>query len=291
LGGTAVEVFKDTNIGLPPLDMALSQRLIEDTKIYTLLKGYRGMPGVDVKALKFLLNKFAYLIMDFPEIAELDINPFCIDETGGTVLDAKIVIDRKIVETPVPQYSHLVISPYPKEYESSFKLADGRRVRLRPIRPEDEPMEEEMFQALSEQTKRFRFFQQIKTITHEMLVRFTHIDYDREIAIIAELTEDGKKRMAGVARLIADPYNETAEFAIVVADPWQQQGLGGKLTDYILDIARERGVERVIASFLSDNQIMMHVFKMRGFDITYSDDGCTARLDLSGPEAIGVASD
>lgn len=280
MGGVAVEVFKDTKVGLPPLNMALSLRLISATKIYKLLKGYRGMPGVDIAAIQFLLYKFAYLVADFPEIKELDINPFAIDEHGGIVLDAKVILDKDIIGKKVKPYSHLVVSPYPKEYTAHFKMKNGQKVVLRPIRPEDEPMEAEMFRHFSAETERHRFFHRISDITHELLQRYTQIDYDREIAIIAELSEKKEKKMLGVVRLIADPYGETAEFAIVVADPWQRQGLGNKFTDYILAIARERGIKKVYANFLKDNPPMTRIFEKRGFAVTFKDKTGYAELEL-----------
>ncbi|MBN2101838.1 MAG: bifunctional acetate--CoA ligase family protein/GNAT family N-acetyltransferase [Candidatus Aenigmarchaeota archaeon] len=280
MGGVAVEVFKDTDVGLPPLNMRLSMLLIEDTKIYKLLKGYRGMKGVDIPSIQFLLYKFAYLLSDFPEIEDIDINPFGVDENGGIVLDAKVILDKKTMGRTVKPYSHMVISPYPKEYVTPFTMKNGKEVLLRPIRPEDEPMEAEMFTKFSEETQRFRFFTLIKDITHELLVRYTQIDYDREIAIIAEAEERNKKKMAGVVRLIADPYNETGEFAIVVADPWQNQGLGNKFTDYILEIAKLRGINKVYADFLRDNNVMRHMFEKRGFRITTEKDISHAELEL-----------
>src|SRR3989339_303920 len=280
MGGVAVEVFKDTKVGLPPLNMSLSLRLISATKIYKLLKGYRGMPGVDIAAIQFLLYKFAYLVADFPEIKELDINPFAIDEHGGIVLDAKVILDKDVINKKIKPYSHLVISPYPKEYMTRFKMKDGRKVVLRPIRPEDEPMEAEMFRHFSDETERHRFFHRIGDITHDLLQRYTQVDYDREIAIIAEFTENKEKKMLGVVRLIADPYGETAEFAIVVADPWQKQGLGNKFTDYILGIARERGIKKVYANFLKDNPPMIRIFEKRGFTIIYKDKIGHAELEL-----------
>ncbi|MBU1855007.1 MAG: bifunctional acetate--CoA ligase family protein/GNAT family N-acetyltransferase, partial [Nanoarchaeota archaeon] len=279
MGGVAVEIFKDTNIGLPPLNMALSMRLIEETKIYELLKGFRGTKGVDLKAIQFLLYKFAYLVMDFPEIKEIDINPFSVDEKGGTVLDAKVILDKKTKSKQKP-YSHLVISPYPKEYVTKYKMKNKKIATLRPIRPEDEPLEAKMFKEFSEETQRFRFFQMIKDISHELLVRYTQNDYDREIAIVAEIKEKGEKKMAGVVRLIADPYNDTAEFAIVIADPWQNQGLGNKFTDYILEIAKKRAIKKVYANILPDNHIMLHMFEKRGFKIIKSDDIFYAEYDL-----------
>ncbi len=272
MGGVAVEVFKDTNVGLPPLNMVLARRIIEETKIYRLLKGYRGMKGVDINALEFLLYKFAYLLQDFPQIKEIDINPFGIDEKGGVVLDSKVVLDEKLKGMEVRPCSHLVICPYPKEYTTEFTMKNGRKAILRPIKPEDEHMEGEMFTKFSEQTQRFRFFELINEISHDMLIRYTQNDYDREIAIIAEIEERGKKKMAGVARIIADPYNETAEFAIVVADPWQNRGLGSRMTDYIIEIARKRGTGKIYANLMKNNTIMKNMLKKRGFSVEKADE-------------------
>ncbi|MBU0615287.1 MAG: bifunctional acetate--CoA ligase family protein/GNAT family N-acetyltransferase [Nanoarchaeota archaeon] len=280
MGGVAVEIFKDTNVGLPPLNMNLSMLLIEETKIFKLLKGYRGMPGVDIESIQFLLYKFAYLLSDFPEIQDVDINPFAVDEHGGIVLDAKVILDKSVIGKKLKPYSHMVILPYPKEYVTDFTMKNGKNAIIRPIKPEDEPMEAEMFSKFSEQTERFRFFTLIKDVTHELLMRYTQIDYDREIALIAEVEEKGKKKMAGVVRLIADPYNDTGEFAIVVADPWQNLGIGNKFTDYILDIAKQRGIKGVYADFLKDNYLMKNMFSKRGFTITLDDNLYHAELRL-----------
>ena len=280
MGGVAVEIFKDTNIGLPPLNMALAMRLIEETKIYKLLKGYRGMKGVDITSIQYLLYKFAYLVMDFPEIKELDINPFGVDENGGVVLDAKVVLDEKVIGKKTEPYSHMVISPYPKEYIKEDKLKNGGKVIFRPIKPEDEQLESEMFRNISEDTQRFRFFQKIKDITHNMLVQYTCIDYDREIAMIAETEQEGQKKMAGVVRLIEDPYDRTAEFSLIVADQWQGQGLGSKLTDVILDIAKKRKLKKVYAEYLPDNNPMEYVFKKRGFKMERQGDVMRAELQI-----------
>jgi len=280
MGGIAVEIFKDTNVGLPPLNVALSMRILKKKKIYNLLKGYRGMKGVDIESIQFLLYKFAYLVSDFPEIKEIDINPFGVDENGGVVLDAKVILDEDIFGEKIKPYSHMVISPYPEEYITTFRMKNGIEAVLRPIRPEDEPLEEEMFTSFSEQTQRFRFFQLIKNITHNLLIKYTQIDYDREIAIIAEVQEKDKKKMAGVVRLISEPYNETAEFAIVVADPWHNLGLGNKFTDYILEIAKKRGIRKIYANVLYDNHIMLQMLRKRGFTITRNEEECHAELNL-----------
>ncbi|MCK5211492.1 GNAT family N-acetyltransferase, partial [Candidatus Parcubacteria bacterium] len=271
MGGVAVEVFKDTCIGLPPLNMALSLKMIKDTRIYKLLKGYRGMPGVDIQAIQFLLYKFSYLVSDFPEIKEIDINPFAIDEHGGIVLDAKVILDKVVIGKKIKPYSHLVISPYPKEYISEFIMKNKKKVIIRPIRPEDEPMEAELFKTFSKETERHRFFGPIKKISHELLQRYTQIDYSREIALIAELKAQKNNKMIGVVRLIGDPFGEKAEFAIVVGDPWHRLGLGNRFTDLILDIARERGYKKVFAKYYCDNKIMEGIFKGHDFKISNLD--------------------
>jgi acetyltransferase len=174
-----------------------------------------------------------------------------------------------------------VISPYPRKFERTVELGDGREVLLRPIRPEDEPLEAEMFRNFSLQTQRFRFFGPIGRITHEMLIRYTQIDYDREMAIIAVIDEPDGQKMAGVVRIIGDAYNDSAEFAIVVADPWQGRGLGGIFTDYILQVAMEMGFRRIYANFVHDNFIMKHLFESRGFTIKRGEDMYTAELTLA----------
>ena len=287
MGGIAVEVFLDRNVGLPPLNMALAMQLIEGTKVYHLLKGFREVKGVDMAAIQFLLYKFAYLVMDFPEISEIEINPFAVDENGGVVLDAKVMLEEPEFNKRRQPHAHLVISPYPGQYQRKVKLKNGQEALLRPIRPEDEPLEAEMFTILSKETVYFRFFGYVPHVTHELLTRFTQIDYDREMAIIAEIREtpDGPPRMAGVVRLVGDAWNENAEYAIVIADPWQGQGLGNQMTDYILEIARERGIRKVYGSVLSNNEGMIRIFKKKGF--TFRQEGYDAyyvSLDLEQPD-------
>ncbi len=271
LGGISVELFKDSSIGLPPLNMAQAKRIIENTKVYKLMKGFRGMPGVDIESVQYLLCKFANLLVDFPEIKELDINPFGVDEKGGVVLDAKVVVDPEMSVHKIKPYSHLVISPYPKKYIREVMLKNGRTALLRPIRPEDEPMEAEMFSHFSKETQHFRFFGYVPHPTHDVLTRFTQIDYDREMAIIVEMEEEEKKIMAGVVRIVSGIHAEEAEFAIVVADPWHGLGLGNLLTDYILEIARERGLKKIYANVLKANKAMLHIFKKRGFTLKSED--------------------
>ncbi|MEM3652608.1 MAG: GNAT family N-acetyltransferase, partial [Nitrososphaerales archaeon] len=250
MGGVSVELFKDYAIGIPPLNQTLARRLMEETKVYQLLRGYRNMPPANLKLLEEILIRFSQLIVDFPQIREVDINPLIIDEKEAFVLDARIAIDKDLVFKKVEPHQHLIISPYPKKYETLWKLRDGRTVILRPIKPEDEPLWLEMFQSFSEESIRYRFFQIIKDTPHEVRVRYCNIDYDREIAIVAELNEEGRKRILGVVRVSLEPDRKKGEIAFIVADPWQGLGLGTKMVDYVIEIAKEMGVESLYAIML-----------------------------------------
>lgn len=270
-GGVAVEVYRDMKLGLPPLNRMLARRIMEGTRIYPLLEGYRGMHGVDLEELELILVKFAYLVMDFPEIHEIDINPFVMDETGGLAIDARIILETEKMPRKGKPYRHLVISPYPEKFSKAILLKSGQVARLRPIRPEDEPMEAKMFEKLSRESLYFRFFGFVPTVTHDFLTRFTHIDYDREMAIMAVVEEAGVDKMVGVVRIISDAWGESAEYAIVVADDWQGQGLGSQMTDYIIDIAREMGIKKLYATALATNKAMLGLFEKKGFTVQRED--------------------
>ncbi len=280
MGGVGVELFKDYSMGLPPLNTTLIRRMMEETKIYKLLKGYRGSPPADIKKLEETLLLFSQLLIDFPQIKEIDINPLLINEKEAVVLDARIVIDKASVCKTFEPHEHLVISPYPKKYEMIWGLKSGQDVLLRPIKPEDEPMWLDMFQSLSEESIRYRFFQMLKDTPHEVRVRYCNIDYDREIAMVAELLEDGRRKILGVSRVSIEPDGKTGEMAFIVGDKWQNLGLGTKMVDYTLDIATMMGVESVYAIMLPDNYRALSLTKKMGFDIEYLGDG-TVKGSLS----------
>ncbi|MEM2146320.1 MAG: bifunctional acetate--CoA ligase family protein/GNAT family N-acetyltransferase [Candidatus Jordarchaeaceae archaeon] len=271
LGGIFVEVFKDYAVGFPPLNQTLARRLIEGTKAFRILKGYRGFPPANIKRLEEVLVKFSEMLIDFPQIKEMDINPLLISGDEAVALDVRILVDRDLVFKDVPPHSHLIISVYPKKYERFCTLKDGRSVLLRPIKPEDEPLENELWKTFSEETQRFRFFSPMRTWSHATLVRYTNIDYDREIAIIAELKENKQRKMIGVVRMIMDPPDfKTAEVAIVVGDPWQGLGLGSQMLDYIIEIARDKNLESIYGLILRDNYRAIELFKKKGFTIDVS---------------------
>ncbi len=272
MGGVFVEVFRDRALGFPPLNQTLARRIIERTKVYQLLRGFRkGIPQANVKRLEEVVVKFSQMLVDFPQIREVDINPLVVDDEDVIALDARMVVDKELVFKELPPHGHLVISPYPKKYEWKWKLKDGRQVFLRPIRPEDEPLENELWKTFSDETQRFRFFSPMRTWSHATLVRYTNIDYDREIAVIAELTEGGARKMIGVVRMILDPPGfKTAEVAIVVGDPWQGLGLGSKMMDCIIEIARDKGLDSIYGLILRDNARSIELFKEKGFAVDYS---------------------
>jgi acetyltransferase len=273
MGGIGVELFKDYAIGIPPLNQTLARRLMEETKVYQLLKGYRNLPPANMKLLEETLIHFSQMLVDFPQIKEVDINPLLINEKEAYVLDARIVIDKSLIFRKIESHQHLIISPYPKKYETLWKLRDGRTVLLRPIKPEDEPLWLEMFQNFSEESIRYRFFQIIKDTPHEVRVRYCNIDYDREIAIVAELTEGNRRRILGVARVSLEPDRKKGEIAFIVADPWQGLGLGTKMVDYTIEVCKDMGVENLYAIMLPDNYRAINLTKKMGFTLQNQEDG------------------
>ena len=272
LGGTEAEFFRDIAVGLPPLNQKLARIVIERTKTYTLLfQGFRTKPPANLRLLDETLVKVSNLIVDFPEIKELDINPLVISDNSAIALDARIILDAETLWGIEP-YSHLIISPYPTKYIQPWRCYDGRNVVLRPIRPEDEPLERELIAGLSPESSRFRFFYIIKEITHEMLSRFCNIDYDREMAIIAEYTANGRRRNVGVSRLIVAP-GQTGEFAVVVADDFQNNGLGLKLCDMLIGIGQEKGLKNIYGIVSNDNRKMISLARKLGFTRERLSDG------------------
>jgi acetyltransferase len=271
LGGTATEIWKDRMIGLPPLNLALAKHLVEGTTVSKLLHGFRHLPAAPLEMLQTVLCRFAYLIMDNPDLREFDINPFAMNAGGGMALDAAGSLER----SPSKQreaYEHLSIQPYPSQWQKTIQLRNGVTALLRPIRPEDEPMEAELVKHTSRDSLYFRFFGIVPGMDHKFLSRMTQIDYDREMAIVAEIEEAGKKQIIGVVNIVGDGWRESAEYAILVTDKWQNMGLGGAMTDFILDIARAQGYKTITASFLKTNGNMRRMFVKKGFKMTGSDE-------------------
>ena len=261
-GGTAVEVIADKALALPPLNMKLAHEAISRTRVYQLLRGYRGMAPANLDAVALTLIKVSQLVIDFPEILELDINPLLADEYGVMALDARI----RLGPATRPGTERLAIRPYPKELEEEVTLEDGRTFLIRPIVPEDEPSLRAGFDKLTPEEIRLRFLAPMKTLSHMQAARFTQIDYDREMALV--LTEPGTpgtSEIFGSVRMIADPDNERAEYAIIVRHDLTGQGLGLSLMQRIIDHARNRGVGEIFGDVLRENTTMLKLCKRLGF--------------------------
>lgn len=266
LGGIMTEVLRDHAVALPPLNRLLARRLIESTRVYKLLKGYRNRPPADLLLLEEILIRLSQLVTDFPEIAELDINPLIMDPEGAWAVDCRVRIEHSDVVSP----KHLVISPYPNQYEKTLVSRGGVSLLVRPIKPEDAPLLVGLFRVLSTRSIYYRFFRPLQQIPSDLLVRFTQIDYDRDVALVAIDQSGTEERMLGVSRLVGDPDGIEAEFAVLVGDPWQGQGIGAALMESCLAIAKERGFRSIWGIALAENTQMLALGRKLGFEIKYS---------------------
>ncbi|MBI4204477.1 MAG: bifunctional acetate--CoA ligase family protein/GNAT family N-acetyltransferase [Betaproteobacteria bacterium] len=275
-GGVAVEVIGDRAVALPPLNIALARELVSRTRISRLLDGYRDRPPADRQALYLVLTQVSQLIVDFAEVAELDINPLLVDDKGAIALDARI----RVVRTRASATERLAIRPYPQELEERVRLLD-REVLLRPIRPEDETLHGEFLERVEQEDLQLRFFHAVRHFPHAELARFTQIDYDREMAFIAVCPADGQAaETLGVVRAISDPDGGRAEYAILVRSDVKGKGLGAALMRKIIRYCRERGIREVVGEVLAVNQRMLALCRELGFEMTAGDDPQVVRVRL-----------
>ncbi|HZZ93743.1 MAG TPA: bifunctional acetate--CoA ligase family protein/GNAT family N-acetyltransferase [Usitatibacter sp.] len=264
-GGIAIEVLHDRAVGLPPLNALLVEEMIRGTRVARMLEQFRNLPPVDRPALVDVLLRISEMACEIPEIRELDINPLIADETGVLALDARVVVAP--VAPGARPYSHVAIHPYPATLETQLELAGGEKLALRPIRPEDAALEMEFVDALSPESKRLRFQSAIRRLTPTMLARFTQIDYDREMALVAIESRDGRDREVAVARYIRLPDGRTCEFAIVLADAWQGRGLGPRIMGRLIEVARGAGLGAMVGHVLASNEGMLRMCEHLGFAI------------------------
>ena len=287
-GGVAVEVLRDRTVALPPLNAFLVGQMIARTRIAKLLDAFRGMPAVNMEALEAVLLRVSEMVCELPWIDELDINPLVADEDGAVAVDARIV-----VREPPPmrnRYAHMAIHPYPADLVTVVPLPDGSSLTLRPIRPEDAEMEQEFVRGLSNASRYFRFMNTVHELTLPMLVRFTQIDYDREMAFVAVREEGGREIEIAVARYITGPDARTCEFAIVVADAWQGKDIGRRMLARLIEVARSRGLRTMVGHILAGNQSMLGLCKKLGFEISdHPEDAAAKRATLDLAERRGVA--
>jgi acetyltransferase len=277
-GGIAIEVLKDRVIGLPPLNALLVESMIHGTRVGKMLGEFRHLPAVDREALRGVLLRVSEMCCALPELEELDVNPLIADEGGAIAVDARVVL--RPADAQRTRYSHLAIHPYPEEMQSTVRLPGGEWVKVRPIRPEDAALEQDFVAALSSESMHFRFQSALKTLTPAMLARFTQIDYDREMALVAVLEEHGAEREIAVARYITMADGRSCEYAIVIADAWQGRGLGRILMTAIIESARVRGLETMVGWVLASNTAMLRLCAELGFVPLPDDDPCTRKMAL-----------
>ncbi len=279
MGGITAELFADKALGFPPLNERLARQMLESLKIYPLLQGYRGSPPKNIDRLIQTLIRLSYLAADYPEITELDINPLLVTTEDVVALDARTMIDTHIAGKEQLPFAHLALHPYPEKYVQTLTLPKGEEVLLRPIKPEDEPLWLEMLGNCSKESlySRFRYFFQWQS--HEVATRYCYIDYDREIAIVAEVKEGNQRKLVGVGRLIADPDHETVEYAILIIDAYQQKDLGNIITDFCIRIAGKWNLKKIVAQTTTDNKRMISVFRKQGFTIHSDTKDSTVEVD------------
>lgn len=273
-GGELVEVYRDRALALPPLNTTLAQRLMEQTKIYKALQGVRGRKPVDFQALESLLVRFSYISVELPRIKEIDINPLLASADGLVALDARIVLfDNTVPDSDLPRTA---IRPYPTQYIWPWKTKNGLEVLIRPIRPEDEPLMARFHESLSEKTVFLRYFHMEKLssrVAHDRLLRKCFIDYDREMALVAEAKNAaGAPEILAVGRLTRERDRRKGELAVLVTDRVQRQGLGGELVRRLIEIARNEKFECIVAVTMPENIAMRSLAERFGFVTEPTDD-------------------
>ncbi|BBC22572.1 bifunctional acetate--CoA ligase family protein/GNAT family N-acetyltransferase [Pseudanabaena sp. ABRG5-3] len=269
MGGQLVEVFRDRALALPPLNTTLARRMMEQTRIYQALQGVRGRKAIDMAKLEQLLVNFSQLVVEQPQIREIDINPLLVSADGMIALDARVVLhtDDDIAQRPIP-----AITPYPTKYVECWQSRKGDRVTIRPIRPEDEPLMVQFHQSLSEESVYLRYAHTVKLtkrIAHERLTRICFIDYDREMVLAADYKnpETSEHEILGVARLSKLHGTNEAEFALIVSDRYHHQGLGTELLRRILEIGKEQNLEAIVGYILNSNDPMQSICRRLGFKL------------------------
>jgi acetyltransferase len=265
-GGTTVEVMGDRAVELPPINTFLARDMIQRTRISKMLGAFRHLAPADMEALENVMLRVSEIACELPWVRELDINPLIVDENGAIALDARVVVGYH--STAAERYSHMAIYPYPAHLVTTWQLPDGTNMTIRPIRPEDAEMEQEFVRNLSERAKYFRFMQTIDELTPSMLARFTQIDYDREMALVALADRPEGEIELGVCRYVINPDGTSCEFAIVVSDEWQRRGIAHLLMGQLMEAARHRNLNVMEGDVLASNHEMLALASTMGFTIT-----------------------
>ncbi len=267
-GGTTVEVMGDRSVTLPPLNGFLVKDLIQRTHVAKMLGAFRHMPPADMQALQSVLLRVSEMVCELPMLMEMDINPLIVDESGALAADARVVVELR--QPSADRYAHMAIYPYPTHLVTNWQLADGTDLVIRPIRPEDAEIEQEFVRNLSEEARYFRFMNSVQELSEAMLVRFTQIDYSREMALVAVAEESGREVELGVTRFAINPDGESCDFALVIADRMRGKGLGHKLMTALMDAARSKGLKLMEGEVLKSNTSMLKLMQRLNFSIENS---------------------
>ena len=303
-GGTMIEMMRNATLELPPLNRFLARRMIDRTGIARALGEFRGAPPVDLAAVENILVRVSEMVCEIPVIAQMDINPIIVDEHAAVAVDGRVVLSA---EAPAAvghgRYSHMAILPYPAHMVRELSLRDGKSCRLRPIRGEDAEALQQHMRSLSEQSRYFRFVSTISELTPKMLVRYTQIDYDRELALVAVIAADGTvgvpapgvpERIIGVVRYLLNPDRETCEFAVAISDAYQGCGLGSQMMRALIEAATDKGLRQMQGVVLRANRAMMGLMRHLDFQVTPDPDDPTLWLvakDLApNPEGAPVSA-
>ncbi len=276
-GGTMIELIADRAMELPPLNQFLAHRLIERARVAELLAPWRGAPAADIEAVEHILLRVSEMICALPQLREMDINPIIVNADGAVAVDARVVVDHAPPATHGSgDFNHLAILPYPSAYEREWPMKGGGVYTIRPIRPDDADMLQSLVRSLSQESRYFRFASTIPELPARMLARYTLIDYDREMALVAvhrsrEATDGGefteRERIVGVSRYITNPDQSSCEFSLVVSDEFKGQGLGSRLMHSIMEFARAQGLAEIDGLVLTNNANMLRLMANLGFAI------------------------
>jgi acetyltransferase len=271
-GGTMIELIADRAMELPPLNQFLAKRLIERSRVAEMLGEWRGSTAADMEAVEQILLRVSEMVCELPQLREMDINPVIVDETGAVAVDARIVIEH--APPTMRDYNHLAILPYPSAYQRDWPMRGGGIYTIRPIKPDDAGMLQAFMRSLSQESRYFRFASSMTELPPRMLARYTLIDYDREMALVAvhrtrEAQGDGEfvgsERIIGVSRYITNPDQTSAEYSLVVADDYKGQGLGSRLMLSIMEFARAKGLAQIDGLVLANNPNMLRLMTGLGF--------------------------
>jgi acetyltransferase len=282
-GGQLVDVYQDQALAFPPLTTTLAQRVMEHTRIYTVLKGVRGRPPIDLVTLENLLVRFSYLVIEQRWIKEIDINPLLASPEQLLALDARVVLhEPEISEEELPK---LAIRPYPVQYVGPWMLSDGTSVILRPIRPDDEPLMVTFHETLSARSVYLRWLHTLslsQRVAHEQMIRMCFIDYDREMALVSEYTDPqtGQREIIGIGHLIKLNRANEAEMALLVTDEFQRKGLGTELLRRLIQFGHDENIQRLVGDILVENKGMQEVCQKLGFHLKYSPETRLVRAEL-----------